>query len=158
MSALLLSAIEPKLAVVTRAETVAYLGPGQLFFTPAPATITTILGSCVAVTLWDPETGTGGMCEYALPHWRGGTRSTRYGDVAIELLVEKFECAGIPAKRLEARVFGFGDDNVGAAREVLYGRDIPIVDEHVHARYAIRVCFRTEDGSAEIHDLGKEIQ
>ncbi|HMJ59915.1 MAG TPA: hypothetical protein VK467_12320, partial [Gemmatimonadales bacterium] len=39
----------------------AYVHVGQLFTSPAACTVTTILGSCVSVCVWDPTTGAGGL-------------------------------------------------------------------------------------------------
>ena len=62
------------------------LGPGELFFSRTPATIVAVLGSCVAVALWDPETSAGGMNHYLLPRWRGGAESAKYGEYFEALL------------------------------------------------------------------------
>jgi len=44
-----------------------YLGPGDFWFGKAPAHIHTILGSCIAITVWHPRLKIGGMCHYLLP-------------------------------------------------------------------------------------------
>lgn len=45
--------------------------------------INTILGSCVAVCLWDAKTGVGGMNHLLLPHFAGnGSASPRLGNVS----------------------------------------------------------------------------
>src|SRR3972149_9955326 len=52
-----------------------YLPPGQLFASAERAAVSTILGSCVAVCLWDPILKIGGINHYLLPLWTGqGTR------------------------------------------------------------------------------------
>ena len=43
------------------------LMPGQLHFGGHAATLRTLLGSCLAVTLWHPERRLGGMCHFLLP-------------------------------------------------------------------------------------------
>lgn len=43
-----------------------FLHPGELYAGRRPARIKTILGSCVAITLWHPATGMAGMCHYVL--------------------------------------------------------------------------------------------
>ena len=48
-----------------------YLHPGQVFVSPDPAVVTTILGSCVAVCVFDPVLRVGGTNHYLLPHWVG---------------------------------------------------------------------------------------
>jgi chemotaxis protein CheD len=41
--------------------------PGQWHFGPEQITVKTLLGSCVALTLWHPQRRIGGMCHYLLP-------------------------------------------------------------------------------------------
>jgi len=43
------------------------LGPGDLYFGDRRTRIRTLLGSCVAVTLWHPKAQIGGMCHYMMP-------------------------------------------------------------------------------------------
>ena len=60
-----------------------YLHPGQLVVSAAPCSVSTILGSCVAVCVWDEETGIGGMNHFLLPNFAGrGLSSARFGNVA----------------------------------------------------------------------------
>ena len=69
--------------------------------------MTTIVGSCVAVCLWDPILRIGGVIHYILAQWDGaGQPSSRYGDVAIEMLVNKMAELGSYRNKLQAHVFG----------------------------------------------------
>lgn len=49
------------------------LQPGELFFGKEDVVVKTLLGSCIAITLWHPEQKQGGMCHYMLPT-RGNPR------------------------------------------------------------------------------------
>ena len=55
----------------------AYLHPGQLLVSAHACAVTTILGSCVAVCLWDPVAKIGGINHFMLPTFSG--RSPRLG-------------------------------------------------------------------------------
>lgn len=44
-----------------------FLGPGDLYFGDQFTRIRTLLGSCVAITLWHPRALIGGMCHYMMP-------------------------------------------------------------------------------------------
>lgn len=44
-----------------------FLRPGELYFGGPGEKIETILGSCVAITLWHPRYRVGGMCHYVVP-------------------------------------------------------------------------------------------
>ena len=45
-----------------------FLQPGEFYFGEEKTRIRTLLGSCVAITLWHPKRRIGGMCHYMLPH------------------------------------------------------------------------------------------
>lgn len=60
-----------------------FLHPGELYFGRAPTIVSTLLGSCVAVTLWHPKKNIGGMCHVVLPESAEGKFDMRYGDCAI---------------------------------------------------------------------------
>ncbi|MBF0165687.1 MAG: chemotaxis protein CheD, partial [Magnetococcales bacterium] len=63
--------------------------PGALFAQNGAYVITTVLGSCIAVCLWDRMRKEGGMNHYKLPLWNGdGLPSPKYGNIAIAKLIE----------------------------------------------------------------------
>src|SRR5438045_940764 len=68
----------------------AYLLPGQLYASAEPCQIKTILGSCVAICLWDKRRGAGGMNHFLLPVVREGQpTSLRYANEATRVLLEQ---------------------------------------------------------------------
>ncbi|HEY9217394.1 MAG TPA: chemotaxis protein CheD [Phenylobacterium sp.] len=84
--------------------------------------LTTVLGSCVAVCLRDPDRGVGGMNHFLLPDGYGeqGDHVRRYGVHAMELLINALLHQGAQRNRLEAKLFGGarmfdGLSDVGAA-------------------------------------------
>ena len=48
-----------------------FLYPSNLIVTKTPGIIKTVLGSCVAVCIWDKLQKTGGMNHFMLPYWNG---------------------------------------------------------------------------------------
>jgi len=81
---------------------------GEFFVTDDPnAVLTTILGSCVAACIVDPQAGVGGMNHFLLP---GDENSDglRYGVQSMELLVNGLLQRGAQRHRLEAKLFGGG--------------------------------------------------
>lgn len=87
-----------------------YLLPSTLFASDQEACITTVLGSCVAVCLWDPVLRTGGMNHFMLPLWNGqGLPSPKYGNIAIDKLLERMKTMGSQPSMLHAKVFGGGE-------------------------------------------------
>ena len=89
-----------------------FLAPGEFFFGDADTRIRTILGSCVAITLWHPVRRIGGMCHYMLPT-RGESQPTgldgRYGDEAIELFGHEVRRNRSRPSEYEVKVFGGGN-------------------------------------------------
>lgn len=84
-----------------------YLHPGQTYISTDPVQISMILGSCAGVCLYDRRQAIGGATHYMLPQWEGpGSPSTRYGDVALDLLLKQFQIHGSKPNDLEAKVFG----------------------------------------------------
>ena len=74
------------------------LMPGELFFGKDVACLHTLLGSCVAVTLWHPRLRIGGMCHYLLPGRNrppNQPRDGKFGDEAIGMLVDALKRAEI---------------------------------------------------------------
>lgn len=88
-----------------------HVGQGEHFVTADPEVmLTTILGSCVAMCLRDPEIGVGGMNHFLLPEGSGsGTDAgRRYGAYAMEVLINDCLKAGARRDRMEAKLFGGG--------------------------------------------------
>lgn len=89
-----------------------FLRPGELYFGDQDTRIRTILGSCVAITLWNPQRRIGGMCHFMLPS-RGASHGAaldgRYGDEAIHLLLREIRRTRSAPGEYEAKVFGGGN-------------------------------------------------
>jgi chemotaxis protein CheD len=71
--------------------------------------LTTILGSCVAACIRDPQARIGGMNHFLLPESNESSRpvdAERYGVHLMELLLNGLLKQGARKDRLEARIFG----------------------------------------------------
>lgn len=85
--------------------------PGQWHF-GAQGLLKTLLGSCVAITLWHPTRRVGGMCHFLLPsRTRRGSEPLdgRYGDEALELMVQKLRAMGTQPSDFHAHLYGGAD-------------------------------------------------
>lgn len=146
----------------------AYLHAGHLIVSRDPCRVTTILGSCVAVGLWDPTTGVGGINHFLLPHGTGpDLESARFGNMAIRALIREVVAAGARRRHLEAKLFGgacvlrafqsgtthLGKKNVIVARQVLSDEGIPVKAEDVEGERGRKLIFQTHDGSAWVRSL-----
>ena len=138
-----------------------YLPPGVLVASAEPLEITTILGSCVSLCLWDANAGVGGMNHDLLPSG-GNDQPQRYGDRANAMLLERVLALGANMRWLRAKVFGgacvvkafrngvttFADRNARIAKEFLRDQNIQLVNEDVGGNRGRKLRFRTDDGSA----------
>jgi chemotaxis receptor (MCP) glutamine deamidase CheD len=82
---------------------------GQYHASRLPTVIRTVVGSCVAVCLYDPSTETGGMNHIFLPgknETESFEVSARYGVHAMELLTARLVKLGADRTRLIAKAFG----------------------------------------------------
>lgn len=86
---------------------------GELVFGHGEREIRTLLGSCVAITLWHPRLQFGGMCHFALPHRPENLESDkpnpRYADDCLLLFDHLVRKRGTLLKEYEGRIFGGGD-------------------------------------------------
>ena len=88
------------------------LMPGQMAFSTAQAQLRTLLGSCVSITVWHPGRRIGGMCHFLLPQRQrrpGEPLDGRYGDEAMEVMVEKLMRAGTKPAEYVAHLYGGAD-------------------------------------------------
>jgi chemotaxis protein CheD len=89
--------------------------PGEYYVTgKADEVLVTVLGSCVSACIRDPRAGIGGMNHFMLPHskagnWAGDLQSTRFGNFAMEKLINELLKAGCSRNSLEIKVFGGGN-------------------------------------------------
>jgi chemotaxis protein CheD len=114
-----------------------YLAPGQLFASADHVQVTTILGSCVAVCLFDSEAELGGVNHFLLP--LGTPPSPRFADHATTLLLQ--------------RVLALGARNVEVARERLSAEGIPVVAEDTGGDLGRKLIFEVRTGSAWVRAI-----
>jgi chemotaxis protein CheD len=140
----------------------AYLLPGELHVSGEPCQIRTILGSCVAICLWDSRERAGGMNHFLLPASRQGQpASKRFADVATNVLLEKLRLLGCRPASLRAKIFGgsamfqnrnrlavLGTQNVAAALHLMKCAGIPVDVQETGGTRGRKIIFNTDDGVA----------
>ncbi|MBN2639774.1 MAG: chemotaxis protein CheD [Bacteroidales bacterium] len=126
-----------------------YLYPGSLFVDKNPHYITTLLGSCVAVCLYDTRQQYGGMNHYLLPMWNGkGLASPKYGNIAIQQLVDRMYRMGSRKQDLIAKVFG-GAAVLESQNNVFFigDRNIRIADVILEQEMQIKIAAASTGGN-----------
>ncbi len=95
-----------------------------------------------------------------LPFWNGnGLASPKYGNIAIEKLIERMLLLGSSKANLRAKVFGggevietnianfrIGERNIAIAKELLEAHRIPIVAQSVGGKNGRKLMYVTATG------------
>lgn len=106
-----------------------YLKPGELHFATGPTVVSTVLGSCVSVTMFDRLSGAAAICHALLPEGPR-TDAFRYVDTSILHMLETFSAHGIHRRRLEVKIFGGADMiGVGGSRMGVGRRNVEIATQ-----------------------------
>ncbi|MBB6480189.1 hypothetical protein [Spirochaeta isovalerica] len=156
---------------------------GEYYISTSREVISTVLGSCISVCLYDPVNRIGGMNHFMLPS--GGQESLinssgidkekltehsmRYGITAMEVLIGEMQKRGAERIHLKAKIFGggkvinknmtgttVGDKNIGFARAYLKMEKIPIESENVGATWGRKIFFLTENNSVFVKKVDLE--
>jgi chemotaxis protein CheD len=84
------------------------LQPGEFHFSQGKMRINTLLGSCVAITLWHPKKHLGGMCHYMLP-CSGPSKRQELGffaDGAISMFLKEIKKYHTHPRDYQVKLFG----------------------------------------------------
>ena len=114
-------------------EAIIMVGLGEVKISAEPDTVLACLGlgSCIAVSVFDPVAKVGGMAHVVLPnsHGKTGEKAARYADIAVPRLLEKMrECGAVDSRLVinlaggaqmslapgMGKAFKIGEDNVAA--------------------------------------------
>ncbi len=148
---------------------VVILLPGHLYVTTDLEYISTVLGTCVGVCLYDTARCFGGMNHFLLPEARRrkpgeGTSSHRYGTNAMADLLAAMDARGSDRRNLRAKVFGgarvngdqhgIGRQNRDFAIRFLRDQQIEVLLEHTGGNLARQVLFDPRCGHARVRTAG----
>lgn len=135
------------------------IDPGEYYATSEDVYISTVLGSCVSVVLFDPTTRTGGMNHYMLPgegeERQNDQEAGKYGVSAMHHLLQALFSLGCKKFNLKAKVFGGGavltlsarksidipKTNVAFALDFLSRHSIPVIATDVYGTQGRKVFF-----------------
>jgi chemotaxis protein CheD len=126
-----------------------YLQPGDFQFGEHRTRLHTLLGSCIAITMWHPYLQIGGMCHYMLPGEHpdpdAGHLDGRYAGDAVEMFLRHMRAAQTHPREWVAKMFGGGSQfpdwtpaagnglperNIEAGLDLLDKRGIPVTATH----------------------------
>jgi len=148
-----------------------FLNPGQLIVSSKDTPVMTILGSCVAITVFSPENRTGAIFHAMLPEHRDKVKvisnsppvspDSDYVDYAFYYIREKFRQNGINFKNAKFMLFGGGDviqslssakrlsigyQNINMAKQLIEKEGISLHGEDVGGNKGRKLIFLPSEG------------
>lgn len=134
-----------------------------------PIIIQTILGSCIAVCLFDERNQIGGMNHFMLPFWNGdGLASPKFGNIAIDRLLQSMLKKGAQMNYIKAKIFGggavinyqsdkvqIGERNIIVAETAMAELNIPIVNKSVGGKLGRKILFNTKTGVVKMKYINR---
>ncbi|GAB6058843.1 chemotaxis protein CheD [Desulfonatronum parangueonense] len=140
-----------------------FLPPGHLCVPLEPTRLAVVAASGVAVTLFDPESGRGGMGHYLLPVRENGVSNAMFAAPAIVALARMLLDLGSRPEAMEAQIYGgaerveavgfqpeLAERNVRVGEEVLLRLGIPLVGKDVGGNRARKVIFHSATGETVV--------
>lgn len=116
--------------------------PGEYYVTTRDMVLSTVLGSCVSACIYDSQSGIGGMNHFMLPAGKDdhGAQlpSARFGDSAMEILLQEILKRGARRANLVAKVFGGGNVQRAMVTTHIGSQNAKFVKEYL-ARHQIRI-------------------
>ncbi len=141
-----------------------FLQPGEHFVGDATCRISTLLGSCVSITLWHPERRIGAMSHFLLSSRRAGAVEEldgRYAEEAMSLMLRDLARESVVAAECQAKIFGGGNmfphqrrahapdigrKNGETARELVRAHGIPLISESLFGVGHRKIIFDIATG------------
>jgi chemotaxis protein CheD len=140
------------------------LAPGDFYFGSGQVRLHTILGSCIAITMWHPSRRIGGMCHYLLPkrgqHSRGA--HGHFADDAIAMFLREIRSRKCAPEEFEVKIFGGGSmfrlpyeqaswlnvpqNNINSAAELLRKHHFSITAQDVGGDQHRKIFFELWNG------------
>ncbi len=159
-----------------------FLKMGEVHISAEPTVITTVLGSCISVTMFNRRLAIGGMCHGFLPYCRDNENCAknsrncfRFVDCSVGRMVEQFRMRGVMPREIEVKMFGgasiferipgasslsVGDQNVESAKRAIAEAGLNLVSFDVGGLLGRRILFYTHTGRVllkELKSTGKEL-
>ena len=153
-----------------------FLKPGEFVLSDHPMVVTTLLGSCVAVTMFNPRLQLGAICHALLPACRkdlpcsqGEPEAGRFVECAIRLMLEGFTARGVLKGEIEAKLFGgsqmfgqvdgrlpsVGRQNMEKALGMLESERVRLITKDLGGMRGRKIIFHTHTGEVFLKRLHK---
>ncbi len=149
-----------------------FLKPGESFFADLPTVVTTVLGSCVSVTMYSAEHRCGAICHAMLPEENSQGNAYRYVDASIMGMLRSFVRYGIKRSHIEVKLFGgsdilpvcdstretgatVGSQNIDTALRIIERERLRLVTSDTGGVQGRKILFHTHTGEILLKRLCK---
>ena len=144
-----------------------YLKPGEVLLTTEPSLITTVLGSCLSVTMRHKASGMSIICHAVMPARADAREEIKgnaflYVDSSLQWMIDRYAEKGIRMRDIEVKMFGgaalfqdpaslqrdasVGQKNIDAATAFLKKHRINLAAWNVGGSRRRKLIFNTETG------------
>lgn len=150
--------------------------PGEYYYTSKKEYIATTLGSCVSACIWDERNKIGGMNHFMLPltdksssdvTWGAmPSAASRYGNYAMEYLINEMIKHGADKNEFKVKVFGggkiiegmgdVGKRNIDFILDYLKIESLNIISQDLGDLFARKVLFDPISGKAWVKKVVDE--
>ncbi len=152
-------------------QTLINVGVAQMHVATNHTVLRTILGSCVAICIYDKVKKIGGLVHILLPHSSNNDKPAKYADTAIPFLLNSLYKEGCKKENLSAKISGgasmfkfnsnislaqIGEKNIEMTIKLLEDNHIPIMVSDVGGNSGRVIDFFVEDGRLKVRAGGKE--
>jgi chemotaxis protein CheD len=152
-----------------------YLKPAELFVAKQPAIVTTVLGSCVSVTLFHQRSGLAAICHAPLPQCRKKQDCTdchaekyKYVACVVPEMIQRIARHCIQTVDIEVKLFGgaemfannninpsVGRQNVESAIRIIAAQGLRVKRANVGGLAGRKIFFYTHTGQVFMKQLNK---
>lgn len=140
-----------------------FIQVGEFHIASVPTLISTVLGSCVAVCLFDRRTKIAAMNHYLLPFGMNSVAPLKCGDASCEAMISQMLARGATANAIDAKICGganisrsgiesmkIGEKNVQMAIDVLGKYQIKISHMDTGGNIGRKVTFNTQTNTVDV--------
>ncbi len=143
-----------------------FVHPGYIFLSREPHKLSTVLGSCVSVCIWDPILGFGGMNHYVHAKPFRTEQTAHFGSVSIPYMIKGMLKMGSQKYNLKAHIVGgsqnprmgsieIGRQNIQIAETVLKNNYIDIITYDTAGEFGRKIVFDTQTGEIVIFKVNQ---
>ncbi len=146
-----------------------YLKPGEFYFAVNPSIVSTVLGSCVSITMYNDEQHMSAICHALLPEEIIPGDPYRYVDSSITSMLHQFDRHGIGREDIEVKLFGgsdilptsdssyrtmtVGQQNILRAQHIIARERLNLVASDVGGTRGRKILFHTHNGEIYLQRL-----